>query len=72
MSAIHKANSALATRVASATTAHDHSEPVRVSIPASRFSRTADVHLVREGDAIREIEITCACGEKLRLICEYE
>jgi hypothetical protein len=30
------------------------------------------IELVREGDVIRAIEVTCSCGEKIRLHCVYE
>lgn len=30
------------------------------------------VELVREGGVIRAIDVTCTCGERLRIVCEYE
>jgi hypothetical protein len=30
------------------------------------------IELIREGDVIRAIEVTCTCGEKIRLHCEYQ
>ena len=30
------------------------------------------VELVREGGVVRAIDVTCACGERLRIVCEYE
>jgi hypothetical protein len=32
----------------------------------------ARVELVREGGIVRAIDVTCACGERLRIVCEYE
>ncbi len=29
------------------------------------------VHVVRDGNTIQAIEITCSCGQEMRLICEY-
>jgi hypothetical protein len=29
------------------------------------------VHLVRDGGVIRAIEVICACGELIRIRCEY-
>ncbi len=30
------------------------------------------IELVREGDVIQAIDVTCACGQKVRLHCQYE
>jgi hypothetical protein len=30
------------------------------------------VELVREGGVVRAIDVTCSCGERLRIVCEYE
>ncbi len=30
------------------------------------------VELVRDGDIIRAIDVTCTCGEKIRLRCSYD
>jgi hypothetical protein len=30
------------------------------------------VELVREGGVVRAIDVTCACGERVRIVCEYE
>jgi hypothetical protein len=30
------------------------------------------VELVREGDVVKAIDITCSCGEKMRIWCSYE
>ena len=42
--------------------------------PIGPATSTDDVHikLHRDGDAIRLIEIRCACGETIQIQCEYE
>jgi hypothetical protein len=30
------------------------------------------VEVVREGTVVRVIDVTCACGERIRIVCEYE
>ncbi|GIW78408.1 MAG: hypothetical protein KatS3mg105_0215 [Gemmatales bacterium] len=30
------------------------------------------VELIREGTVVRAIEVTCTCGEKIRLDCQYQ
>ena len=29
------------------------------------------IQLVREAGVIRAIDVTCSCGEKIRIVCEY-
>jgi hypothetical protein len=29
------------------------------------------ISIIKEGDTVRAIEVTCSCGEKIRLECEY-
>jgi hypothetical protein len=43
--------------------------------PADRSEPVAGgprVELVREGGVVRAIDVVCACGERLRVVCEYE
>ncbi|MFP6766204.1 MAG: hypothetical protein VB858_21405 [Planctomycetaceae bacterium] len=47
-------------------------EPDSVSIPTGVEHQQTQVNLIREGDVIREIEVTCSCGEVLRLNCQYD
>jgi len=52
-------------------------EMVHVIIPQERVDGPAhsagepQVTLVREGDVIQAIEVTCTCGRKVRLRCVY-
>lgn len=47
-------------------------EAVRIGAPA-RASAPGEpvVELVREGDVIQAIEITCSCGERINIRCDY-
>jgi hypothetical protein len=48
---------------AAGTPSDDHREP------ATSGPR---VELIREGGVVRAIDVTCGCGERLRIVCEYE
>jgi hypothetical protein len=43
----------------------------RVSVPGSEAPSQPQVKLVRSGDVIQAIEITCTCGQQIRLKCSY-
>lgn len=45
-------------------------EPVRIGGPAGGPGEPR-VHLVREDGVIRAIDVVCACGERIRVRCEY-
>lgn len=32
----------------------------------------ASVELISEGDVVKAIDVTCSCGQKIRLWCSYE
>lgn len=36
--------------------------------PAAKAPR---VEVVREGGVVRAIDVTCACGERVRIVCDY-
>ena len=47
-------------------------EPVRIGAPAPQgASPEPTVRIVREGDVIQALEVTCSCGERIRIRCEY-
>lgn len=57
---------------------HVTGEAVRVAIPtAAQASPPAaaggepHIELIREGDVVQAIEVTCTCGRKIRLRCLY-
>ena len=39
--------------------------------PAHRHTNPT-IELVKEGDVVRAIDVTCACGQIMRLWCQYE
>lgn len=43
----------------------------KVRIPAGGASDEPRIELIREGDLIRAIEVTCSCGKRIRIVCEY-
>ncbi len=47
-------------------------ERVRVDIPGQKPSGGPTVEVVRQGDVIQVIDITCSCGQHIRLRCDYE
>lgn len=47
-------------------------EAVRVGAPAPAAGPGGPtVRVVREGDAVQALEVTCSCGERIRIRCEY-
>lgn len=48
------------------------SEVTCVGVPHSHDRQQPTVELIREGDVVTAIDVTCACGGKVRLWCSYE
>jgi hypothetical protein len=46
-------------------------EAVRVGAPRTAAAEP-QVQVVREGDLVRAIEVTCPCGACVRIVCEYD
>jgi hypothetical protein len=44
----------------------------RVRIPAAPPAQEPKLELVREGEVVRALDVMCSCGEKIRIVCEYE
>lgn len=45
---------------------------VRVGAPVGQPTHgEPKVQLIREDGAVRAIEVTCGCGEKIRIRCDY-
>lgn len=42
-----------------------------VGVPAPAEEESSRIEVIREGDYIRAIEVTCACGRKTRIRCDY-
>lgn len=48
-------------------------EAVRVGAPQAPPKAQPRIELVRADDGtVRAIDITCGCGEKIRVLCEYD
>lgn len=47
-------------------------EVARIGGAHSHSTGQPSVELVREGDVVKAIDITCSCGEKMRIWCSYE
>jgi hypothetical protein len=46
-------------------------ETARISVPRRAGCREPVVELIRSGEKIRAIEISCGCGQRIRLRCDY-
>jgi hypothetical protein len=42
-----------------------------IAVPHGGSHDSMQVQLIREGSVVRAIEITCSCGQQLRLDCQY-
>ena len=47
------------------------SETARVTVPGQGTPGEPRVELITQGDVIQAIDLTCTCGEKIRLRCIY-
>ena len=50
---------------------HVTGETVRVDVPHKDSAVEPRIELVRDGDVIQAIDVTCTCGKKIRLRCIY-
>ena len=46
-------------------------EVARVGSSHTHANGQAAVELVLEGDVVKAIDVTCSCGEKMRIWCSY-
>lgn len=46
-------------------------EVARVGSSHAHGSGQPTVELVRDGDVVKAIDVTCSCGEKMRIWCSY-
>lgn len=44
----------------------------RVGIPGRHAACAPQIELIRTGEVIEAIDVTCTCGQKIRLRCVYE
>ena len=47
-------------------------EMAKVGEPHSMGAGQPVIELVKEGDIVKAIDVTCSCGQKFRLWCAYE
>ena len=47
-------------------------ETAHIPIPGTTPPAEPRVELIRAGDVIQAIDVTCACGRKIRLRCTYQ
>lgn len=47
-------------------------EAVRIGAPLPPAKPAPRIELIREDGVVRAIDITCGCGEKIRVVCEYD
>lgn len=45
---------------------------VVVPVPGHEQCEQPTIELIREGSIVRAIDITCPCGRRLRVLCEYQ
>jgi hypothetical protein len=46
-------------------------ETARVGVPGAANLSEPRVELIRQGDVIQAIDVTCTCGKRIRLRCVY-
>lgn len=46
-------------------------ETTRVSIPGHGSADVPRIELILEGEFIKAIDVTCTCGQRIRLSCAY-
>ena len=46
-------------------------EAARIPIPG-QGSTEPQIELVEDGGVIRAIDVTCSCGGKIRIVCDYD
>jgi len=46
-------------------------EPARLCVPGQNVANGPIVELIREGDIVQAIDVTCSCGHRIRLRCMY-
>ena len=46
-------------------------EAARVGIPGQDSRAEPHIELIRDGDLIQAVDVTCSCGQRIRLRCLY-
>jgi hypothetical protein len=58
-------------RVVSAQRVRDSGQRVRVPVPGHEACAEPVIEVVRQGDVVVAIDITCPCGRSFRVVCDY-
>ena len=70
---IHNADSyGLAPVIVPGSRVRQSAESVPVGGPRPVVLHGTTVELVKDGDVVQAIDVTCACGQKTRVWCVYE
>ncbi|MSR55759.1 MAG: hypothetical protein EXS09_21135 [Gemmataceae bacterium] len=65
-------NQTVSRSVVSAQRVRIAADVIRVAAPkAEGTAEEPRIQLIRESGVIRAIDVTCSCGEKIRIVCEY-
>ena len=59
-------------RVVPAGRVRDSGVRVRLTIPGHQARPEPKLEVVRDGDVIYALDITCSCGQHIRVLCDYE
>ena len=54
------------------STAEPPASAESISIPVGPSAEEADVQVIRQNGQIQAIDVTCTCGRRTRILCEYE
>jgi hypothetical protein len=60
-----------ATAVVPGSRVHSVNEAIRIG-PTKPGAKAPRVELIRENDIVRALEITCSCGERIVVRCDYD
>jgi hypothetical protein len=44
----------------------------RIGNPAAVPAKTPQVEAIRDGNTIVAIDVICSCGERTRIVCDYD
>jgi hypothetical protein len=45
---------------------------VKVPVPGHEVVVDPVIEVIREGDIVRALDITCSCGQRFRVLCDYD
>jgi hypothetical protein len=59
-------------RVVPAGRVRDSGLRVKLAIPGQETVEEPILEVVRDGDIVRALDIICSCGQRIRVLCDYE